>query len=346
MPKDSLLENTAFQPLLEALNAVHFRLQRDGDARVIVAAPTLKQLKSQVLPGHVRTSAKPRRGKRVSARSPRHLRTTNLVLARWPQDRQIEVAIPSLICVLSGQADFHLADYMLHCQPGDLLFIPPGVSRQDSTSAYTDDEQRQCRVLWISPGPLSGHGLECWIVESQGPIRQAGLQYGTAAIKNEFSASLFKQFHQELTDSRKPELEYSLLACLLLHLHREIEKGRAAVPWVRRLHRSVEREQDVVAQACKYMESHLDSHLTIQAMANHLAVSPSTFTRRFRDAVGQSFNQYLTEQRMKGAISLLRDTDLSVFEVAGMIGLKYERLRDLFQQQHGCSPGEFRKHKK
>ena len=106
---------------------------------------------------------------------------------------------------------------------------------------------------------------------------------------------------------------------------------------VRRLFRSVH-DDDI--------ESHLDSHLTIEAMANRLAVSPSTFTRRFRDGTGQSFNHYLTKQRMKGAVSLLRDTDLAVVGVAERVGLRYERLRDLFQQQYGCSPGEFRKWKK
>src|SRR5690606_34000322 len=159
---------------------------RESDTRVMMAAPTLAQFQTQPLPAHVSVTPKPRRGKRVRVRSPRHLRTTNLILARWPEEHLVEVAIPALICVLSGQAAFHLADYMLHCQSGDLLFIPPGISRQDATSAYTDDERHQCRLLWISPGPLSGHGLESWIVEAQGTTRHDGLQYGTAAIKNEF----------------------------------------------------------------------------------------------------------------------------------------------------------------
>lgn len=341
------VEEAAFLPLLDTLSAIDFSLKRDGLPPVILAAATLRQFKSQFLPEHVRYFVKKRRGPRVSARGPRHLRTTRLVLARWPEDGQLEAAIPALGYVVSGQADFHIGDYLVQCQAGDFIYFPVGISKPDAGATYVaNDPDRQCRILWISPGPLNGQGLECWIVHSQGEMSRAGAEQGTSALKNDFLARLFDRLNQTLLSPGQDAVKLALLRCLVLCVKQELEEGRAAVPWVRRLHRPVPRERSLVEEASKHMESHLDSHLTIEVMARLLAVSPATFTRRFRDGTGQTFNHFLTERRLEGAATLLRDTDLPVREVARMVGLKYERLRDLFQERHGVAPGNFRKHGK
>jgi AraC-like DNA-binding protein len=338
------MSNHSFEPLLEALRIIKFWLERDDASRVMVATSTIAAFRRQELPDHIKVTVKKRRGKRVSARGPRNFRLTRLVQARWPEDGQLEAAVPSLACVIKGQADFHIADYMVKCQPGDWIFIPAGISKPDASLPYVlDDSERECDLLWIYPGPLNGVGLECFICHSTAKAMLTGLQYGTSAMKNDFLVCLFNELNEQLQRSSDGDFIYHLLSCLVLRLREEIEEGRAEIPWTRRLDQPVERSQNFIAEACKHIESHLDRHLTIAEMARMVAVSPATFTRRFRADMDQSFHEYLTAQRLKGAEALLQDTALSVNDVSLKVGLTYERLRDLFQQHHGCSPGEFRK---
>jgi AraC-like DNA-binding protein len=338
------MSNHSFAPLLEVLRIIKFWLERDGASRVMVATPTIAAFRRQELADHIKVTVKKRHGKRVSVRGPRNFRLTRLVQARWPEDGQLEAAVPSLVCVIKGQADFHFADYMVQCQPGDWIFIPAGVSKPDASLPYVlDDSDRECDLLWIYPGPLNGVGLECFICHSDSKRMYSGVKYGTSDVKNDFLVQLFNELNGQMQNSRKEELIQHLLTGITLWLLWEIEEGRAVIPWTRRLDQPVERSPDFITEACKHIESHLDHHLTIPEMARLMAVSPATFTRRFRADMGQSFNEYLTVVRLKGAETLLLDTTMTVNEVASHTGVTYERLRDLFQRHYGCSPGEFRK---
>jgi len=333
-----------FAPLLETLRSIEFWLERDGASRVMMATPTIAAFRRQELPAHVNVTVKKRRGKRASARGPRNYRMTRLVQASWPDDGQLEAAVPSLVCVLKGQADFHLADYVVQCQPGDWIFIPAGIPKPDASLPYVlDGSPRECDLLWIYPGPLNGVGLECFVCHSTSKRIYTGVEYGTSDVKNDFLVHLFNELNEQIQNRCKEELIHHLLVGIILWLHREIEEGRAVIPWSRRLDQPVERSPDFITEACKHIESHLDHHLTIPKMARLMAVSPATFTRRFRAEMGQSFNEYLTVQRLKGAELMLLDTSMTVNDVASHVGLTYERFRDLFQQHHQCSPGEFRK---
>jgi len=334
----------SFATLIEALRVAQFSLERDGAARAMVATPTIAAFRRQELPDHVKVMVKKRRGKRVSVRGPRNYRLTRLVKARWPEDRQLEAAVATLGFVLRGQADFHITDYLVQCQPGDWMFIPAGISKPDASLPYVlDGSPRECDLLWIYPGPLNGVGLECFISHSTSTATHTSLERGTAAVKNSFLAQLFNELTEQSQHSSHRQQMAHLLSCIVLWLQSEIQEGAAVIPWVRRLDQPVKRSQDLMEEARKHIESHLNQSLTISEMARVLAVSPATFTRQFRAGMGRSFHEYLTAQRLKGAEDLLLDTDLSINAVAHKVGLSYERLRDLFSQHHACSPGEFRK---
>jgi len=313
----------------------------------MVATASKSTFLRQELPDHVQVTAKKHRGKRISVRGPRHFRLTRLVQARWPEDGQLEAAVPSLALVLKGQADFFLADYLVHCRPGDWVFIPAGVPKPDATFPYVlDGSNRKCDLLYIYPGPLNGVGLECFICHSTAERIYTGAEYGTSDVKNAFLVHLYNELNEQIQNARSERLIQHLLLGIILWLYREIEQGTAVIPWSRRLDQPVERSPDIIAEACRHIESHLSRHLTISDMVRLLAVSPATFTRRFRAEKGQSFNEYLTAQRLKGAEDMLQDTALPMNDISRNLGLTYERLRYLFQQKHGCSPGEFRKRQK
>ncbi|WP_254896983.1 GlxA family transcriptional regulator [Amycolatopsis sp. Hca4] len=83
--------------------------------------------------------------------------------------------------------------------------------------------------------------------------------------------------------------------------------------------------------------------LTLRELAAREAMSTRTFTRRFREEVGISALQWLTQQRVERARQLLEESDLPVDRVATEAGFgTAASLRQHFQAALGVSPSAYR----
>lgn len=334
-------------PLAKALAKIVFTLESENEARTMVAKRTESEFREQALPTHLKITSRPLRGKRVAMRGVKNFRVSRLKLATWPEDNVDESALPCLLLVVSGQADIVAGDYIIHCRPGDIVLIPAGVPKGNYLSNVLDgNQQRSCRVFWIYPGRLVGEGLECWISYSQGDKLEVSLQHGAALIKNSSLAQLFAQLCDELENHSKKTIVYYLLLSFILLLHRELDSGKSFMPDSRRLHLPVAQTSDFATFVKAYIASNLDTHLTVEVMARQLVMSPTSFKQRFREVMGMTFHEYLTNSRTEFAATLLHNTDLKVEDIAGKVGLKYSQFRKLIVAKYGCTPGVYRKLRK
>ncbi|QLE72527.1 helix-turn-helix domain-containing protein [Streptomyces rectiverticillatus] len=88
----------------------------------------------------------------------------------------------------------------------------------------------------------------------------------------------------------------------------------------------------------------LDRPIQLRDMAEQEAMSVRTFTRRFREEVGISPGQWLTQQRVERARHLLEDSDLSVDQVARDAGFgTAASMRQHLQAALGVSPTAYRR---
>ncbi|MCD9144640.1 GlxA family transcriptional regulator [Streptomyces albireticuli] len=88
----------------------------------------------------------------------------------------------------------------------------------------------------------------------------------------------------------------------------------------------------------------LHEPIQLRDMAEREAMSVRTFTRRFREEVGISPGQWLTQQRVERARHLLEDTDLSVDQVAQDAGFgTAASMRQHLQTALGVSPTAYRR---
>ncbi|TAM97040.1 MAG: AraC family transcriptional regulator [Chitinophagaceae bacterium] len=69
-----------------------------------------------------------------------------------------------------------------------------------------------------------------------------------------------------------------------------------------------------------YIDSRLKEHLTIPGVAKHFHIGSTTFKRWFVRYFGKPFHQYLLEQRMQYAQTLLQDTDRPISDIAEETG--------------------------
>ena len=334
-------------PLAVALESIQFRLKRENAAPVIAATAQRSELSLEELPPHVQVTDRPLAGERVTVRGARYFRQTRLHIARYPQVQMDEIAVPVLLCIVSGLARIYVGDYVLKCRPGDFILIPPMVPKGAFLPhAIGDDPQSTCDVLYIYPGQLLGEGLECWISHSQAnKVTGSDARLGAALLKNRFLATLFNQLSTEIQQCKHTEGSYLLIRSLIFFLLQEIKEERAVMPDIKRLNQPVKHTHDPIAYILPYIESHLSERLTIEDMARETALSTTTFKQLFRRETGHSFHQYLIHLRLELARQLLRDTGLKGQKVAERVGLSPSRLNRLFHAHYGCSPGQYRRNK-
>ncbi|MEV6784350.1 helix-turn-helix domain-containing protein [Streptomyces sp. NPDC051098] len=87
----------------------------------------------------------------------------------------------------------------------------------------------------------------------------------------------------------------------------------------------------------------LQRQLTLAELAAHARMSVRTFSRRFRDEVGMTPGQWLTQQRVEHARRLLETTDWPVDRVAGEAGFgTAASLRQHMAAATGVSPMTYR----
>jgi AraC-like DNA-binding protein len=83
--------------------------------------------------------------------------------------------------------------------------------------------------------------------------------------------------------------------------------------------------------------------LDVPAMARATLMSPAHFSRRFREAFGESPYSYLQTRRVERAMALLRRGDLSVTEVCLQVGFtSLGSFGSTFTRLVGVSPGAYR----
>ena len=98
-----------------------------------------------------------------------------------------------------------------------------------------------------------------------------------------------------------------------------------------------------LADLIAWVREHLGEELSIDRLAGKARMSRCTFIRRFEEATGSSPGQWLMQERLSRAQSLLEATDWSIEDVATAIGLgSPEALRHHFRERLGTSPTRYR----
>ena len=96
-------------------------------------------------------------------------------------------------------------------------------------------------------------------------------------------------------------------------------------------------------QAMEYINDNLRHDLTLDSISETLAMSPYRFAHGFKLATGIAPHRYVIERRMERAQSLLRDTGLSVTQVAHEVGYATQsHFSVVFHRFTGQTPRSYR----
>lgn len=93
-----------------------------------------------------------------------------------------------------------------------------------------------------------------------------------------------------------------------------------------------------------YLQRHINQPLSLDALADSVAMSRRTLTRHFMKATGMSVAGWITAERLRRSQLLLESSNLPVEAVAEQVGyLSAVTWRQQFKARFGVSPAEWRK---
>lgn len=102
--------------------------------------------------------------------------------------------------------------------------------------------------------------------------------------------------------------------------------------------------RDGITDAIKYVMEHYKEKITLDTLSSMAYPDKFYFIRQFHSLTGFTPKEYQNELRLNEALSLLKNTNLSVTAIAKEVGFSDARgLIALIKSRKGCSPSQLRK---
>lgn len=247
-----------------------------------------------------------------------------------------------IIYVHSGSGSFFINHTFYEMKAGDLFLIPgntihrtlPNPEQPITSSAMFFSSQY---VQSTAVGKDAFSYLRCF------ELAKSNRHYKLELLESEQQRleTAISEMQEELR-SRQPGYRQAVLLLLqtvLLHLNRKASPGDTAKhsysghnspPWMQ--------------GALNYIEEHLIEDLQLTAMARRAAVSPSYFSRTFKQMTGLNVTEFIIAKRITLAKELLLSTDHTIAEIAGQCGFEsLPHFYRMFKKFAGSTPNHYKR---
>jgi len=103
------------------------------------------------------------------------------------------------------------------------------------------------------------------------------------------------------------------------------------------------KRSDIINKAIEYMKVNYMEKITLQDIANHVFLSPTYFSKVFKDETGQPPIGFLTAVRIDASKRLLRDPAINIAEISGMVGFESQSyFTRVFKKTEKQTPNDYR----
>jgi two-component system response regulator YesN len=132
----------------------------------------------------------------------------------------------------------------------------------------------------------------------------------------------------------------------------EFTSGEEAAKYITRLSETIfglqenmqrERSSDSISIIKQYVENHTTQDLSLVKLASLVSFNPSYLSRLFKQTTGENLSDYVVREKLKKALYLLENTELSIKEVSSQMGFYTPTyFAKFFKRLTGVNPQKYR----
>lgn len=235
------------------------------------------------------------------------------------RNERLNSRVSVLAFVLRGQGILRIGSDSFVCKPGDVFILRKGTQH----SVVVDDSADEFTYLWYNLGGSCLALLDSFRIPFPPYIAQADME------------GLFRKGIRVIEQEKQPESIQITMMLVCTEIVMTLSKLL------------IQRNSKLSAQALKFM-NYLDmiGNGTFQAqkMSRHFNMSIRHMNRIFKAETGSTPYQYVLRHKVETAKVLLKDTNISIRDIAEQLGFTDQyHLSNFFKQRTGLSPMEFRK---
>ncbi len=100
---------------------------------------------------------------------------------------------------------------------------------------------------------------------------------------------------------------------------------------------------DVIYKAIDYIKRNYMKKISLKEVADQVLLSPSYFSKLFKDEMSCNFNHFLNQVRIERSKTVLLDNTVPLVDVAFLMGFEDQSyFTKVFKKMTGVSPGKYR----
>lgn len=237
--------------------------------------------------------------------------------------------------LLSGRCRFLLKDTVYHLEKGDLILISPGDLHH---SLYYPGVSCDIINICFKREYVNLEVLKPWLPADAMDSLRSFMGSVPALYQEDFHGLLGRMLseHSEVDEYSRAFLVCFLQELLLLLMRHSVMNEKEP-----ELLNS--RDADIMA-ATKYIYKNFRRPLTLEEVSGIASLSPTYFSKKFKQVTGMGFKEYLNYVRLKHAQTALLTTSNTITDIALEYGFNDSNyFKDLFKRVYGKSPREYRK---
>lgn len=301
-------------------------------------------MRSADLPDGVTMTRRNIAGRRVLIRNQRRYGNQRYFVAEWPEANLQELAVPKVACIVSGIADYLIGNSCVHCGSGTFILMPSLIPHQRNAPNLQGERLRNGSCVLLH-ALAHKHGVHFWYSRSvnEQHINESADNY---LIRSVTATQILHMLADEAAEEKVDfeSVARGLISSLFAIIAREIESGNYTHPGPNEVVSAAEPSTTSFSeQVEEYLETHCHIRLRLDAVAAHMYMSRSQFSRRMRQETGVTFVEMLTRLRIELACKMLCETDFTFTAIS--ISLSFRSLshfQSLFRSRVGCTPIEYR----
>ena len=254
-------------------------------------------------------------------------------LIRWHYHEEYELHL-----ITASHGKVFVGDYIGHFEPGHLVLTGPRLPHNWISSALPETGlPTRDRVLQFADEPLRRASNFIPELAELFPLMERARHGVEFFGVSEFANKLMQRIREQ-SGLERLSVFLELMRCLNEHTDYRLLSGAQL--------QSFEDDDslDVLNEVVDFLSSHYTSAFSMAEVAERFNMTPSRFSRYFRQGTGNTFTDFVNRLRVNRACQLLMETDQYISTICYSVGFNnVANFNRRFLEVKGVTPSDFRR---